>query len=873
MLSVFIAIQYIGIFFLILEIGYILRQRSSVLQTLLLTVVIATLVNFVGYLFELQAPNKEMAIQAVKFIYVGKPYIILCTFLFCLHYYNIKPSKFILFLLGCFHTVISLLVLTCQYQKLFYSGIEFVDEGLFPHLVLEHGVMYFVNTAVIAIYLIILLVLGIRQYHQSVYDNEKKQILYLLAIVVVSAMGLLIFLSGVTRGYDSTLPAYLISTLLLLISMMRYNLLDTVALAKENVIDEFFDGLLVLDHNHRVIYANEQVKRMYPEAEKDAWRQVLDELEELSKKKEKLSIEQRVYEIYEKKLIKNQHIYGKMMVVSDITDSYNYTIQLEKQTAIAEKANRAKSDFLAKMSHEIRTPINAVLGMDEMIIRESGEPEIKKYAMDIKASASTLLGLINDILDTSKIESEKMEIMSIDYELDSLLNDVLNMIFVKAREKGLEFRLQIQESIPNKLVGDDVRLRQILVNLLNNAVKYTEKGAVTLNVTGENTGSGILLHFMVMDTGIGIKEEDMPKLYKAFERIEEERNRSIEGTGLGMNIVVELLRLMNSRLEVSSEYGLGTTFSFDLIQEVRSEEPIGDFETRSKRLYQEEKYEVTFVAPSAKLLVVDDNDMNRRVFSNFLKQTKVQITEAESGFSCLDRIREEHFDLIFMDHMMPEMDGVETFKRMQELPDNLCSDVPVIILTANAVTGAREQYLAEGFTDYLSKPIQAQKLEDMVRSYLQLGGHIEAAGEKQDILETPYEPAAEACEEVCVLPDILEIDYEYARMFLPDDEFLRETLLDVYDSLTPTIEELEGYMETLGNGESDLAQNAMERYRIAVHALKSNTAVVGALLLSKLARLLEVAAAEGNVERMLILHPILIDEMRKHRSRMEILEQ
>ncbi len=886
MLSLFVAIQYIGIIFLVIEICYILKQRSSGLQTLLLIVVIATLINFTGYLFELQADTKELALQAVQFLYLGKPFIILGTFLFCLEYYNIKLPKLLYYVLGCFHTVISLLVLTCRYHRLFYSSIDFVDRGLFPHLVFGHGIMYLVNTVVIAAYLIILLVIGIRRYRKSNYENEKKQISCLIAIALISAAGLLIFMSGTTGGYDSTLPAYLLSTLLLLICMLRYSLLDTVALAKERVIDEFADGLLVLDYNQRVIYVNDQVKRIYPDAGKDEWKTALAELEQLIRTKQRLSVGEKVYELYEKEIKKNSFVYGKMLVVSDITDNYHYTVQLEQQRKIAEEANQAKSDFLAKMSHEIRTPIHAVLGMNEMIIREAKEPEIKKYAMDIKASASTLLGLINDILDTSKIESKKMEIMSVAYELDSLFNDIMNMIGFKVRDKGLEFHLQIQEDIPNRLRGDDVRLRQILVNLLNNAVKYTEQGAVELAVSGVQSESHITLHFEVRDTGIGIKEEDLPKLCQAFERIDEERNRNVEGTGLGMNIVAELLRLMHSRLEVSSIYGQGTTFSFDLQQEICTGEPIGDFAARNHNLYQEEAYKATFVAPFAKLLVVDDNEINRRVFSNLLKETKVQITEADSGFACLKCICREHYDLIFMDYMMPEMNGVETLEKMKALPDNLCRDVPVIILTANAVTGAKEEYLAAGFTDYLSKPIQPQKLEDMVRQYLKNieypedreEGWNEQAEEMEEIEEIEKMEEIEEIEEMeetwLQLPEISELEYEYARMFLQEDELLLATLLDVYDSLPFTMEELEGYAGVIGGAVStpEEKQQALEQYRICVHALKSNTAVVGALLLSKLARLLEIGAVEGNADRVLTLHPILMEQIEQHRSRMEILE-
>lgn len=860
MLSLFIAIQYVGIIILLIEIWYIFQQRNSQMQVLLLTVVISTLINFVGYLFEIQAVTKEMALQAVKFIYIGKPYIILGTVLFIFKYFNVRIPKILCTAMLCMHTAVSLLVLTCDKHKLFYSSITFVSDGFFPHLVLGHSIIYNIYTVCIFLYFAVLIIIGIRQYRMKTNKRERTQIMYLNAIIFISVIGLLLFLSGITKGYDSTLPAYLISTLLLLISMVRYDLLDPLILAKENVIDEFSDGLIVLDNEFRLIYANLQMQKIYPEIISDHYEQVLQKIEKLCSSQEKLSVEQKIYEIYEKDIIRENIKYGKMYVVTDITESYNYTISLEKQTAIAEQANKAKSDFLAKMSHEIRTPINSVLGMDEMILRESKEEDIKKYAMDIKTSANALLSIINDILDSSKIESGKLEILPVEYELDSLLNDVVNMIYVKAKDKQLKFQVLVDEKIPNGLLGDDVRIRQILINLLNNAVKYTPQGEIKLSVTGNVSGDYVIVHYQVSDTGIGIKEEDMPKLCAAFERIEESRNRSIEGTGLGMNIVSDLLHLMESELKVESVYGKGSSFYFDLKQKIISFEEIGDFQERSKRLYQGYHYETLFTAPSAKILVVDDNDINRKVFRNLLKQTKIQIQDIDSGKKCLEQVAKEHFDLIFLDHMMPDMDGIETLHRMKNMKDSMCKDVPVIILTANAVTGAKERYLGEGFDDFLSKPIMPEKLEQLIKAWLP-----EEYIQEYDISKTELADS-EVVSVIEELPKLDEFDWDYAKEHLGGEEILKQTLMDFYYSMDKEMEELKKLAGELTQGEG------LKNYRIRVHALKSTAAMVGALLLSQLARILEVAAIEGDVSKITVLNPILLEEMKKHKERMAVLE-
>lgn len=403
-------------------------------------------------------------------------------------------------------------------------------------------------------------------------------------------------------------------------------------------------------------------------------------------------------------------------IVSGSIEKAKLTAELEVAKEEAESANRAKSQFLARMSHEIRTPINAVIGMNEMILRESSESEIVKYAHDIKNSTNTLLGLINEILDSSKIESGKMEIISDNYEIKNLICDLYNMISIKAKDKGLKLVFDIDPNIPTEYLGDDMRIRQILVNLLTNAVKYTIEGTVTMTVTGKIDGENAILHYSVKDTGIGIKEEDLGKLFVQFERIEESRNRHIEGTGLGMNIAQQLLVLMGSELKVKSEYGKGSEFYFDIVQKIINSEQLGDFNEKNIREIKEEANAISFIAPDAKILVVDDNAMNRKVFKGLLKETQIKVYEAGSGDLCLTMLQKLNVDIVFLDYMMPIMDGVETLHLIKE--KNLCSNTPIIMLTADAVVGAKEQYLNEGFDDYLSKPIMPDKLYRMILDYL-----------------------------------------------------------------------------------------------------------------------------------------------------------
>ena len=413
----------------------------------------------------------------------------------------------------------------------------------------------------------------------------------------------------------------------------------------------------------------------------------------------------------------------------------------------AERANAAKTDFLANTSHEIRTPINAVLGMNEMILRESSRAEemrdtdveearrafrkIKSYAGNVESAGKNLLAIINDILDISKIEEGMMELVEVDYRLSSVLNDVSNMIHFKAKEKDLTFVTDVDETLPDRLRGDEVRVRQVITNILNNAVKYTDAGGVTLKVRGEipddMTGSGagaangktVRLIVSVSDTGIGIRQDDLDKLFTKFERIDLKNNSTIEGTGLGLAITRHLLDMMNGSIRVESVYGEGSTFTITLPQTVRSSEPVGDFKSKFEQYSgQRTAYREMFRAPAAHILAVDDTEMNLVVIQELLKQTQVRTDVATDGVQALKMTRNTPYDLILMDYRMPRMDGKETMQNIRLQQDGCNADTTVICLTADAVHGARERYLAEGFDDYLSKPVEILSLEAALMKYL-----------------------------------------------------------------------------------------------------------------------------------------------------------
>jgi len=383
----------------------------------------------------------------------------------------------------------------------------------------------------------------------------------------------------------------------------------------------------------------------------------------------------------------------------------------------AKDATNAKSQFLSNMSHEIRTPINSILGMNEMILRESGEDHILEYAQNVKSASELLLTLINDVLDISKIEAGKMELVPVDFKLTNIINDLNNMVSLKATEKGLIFTIDCDDNLPVGYHGDDVRIEQILVNILNNAIKYTPEGGVKMTVKGDVVDNQAVLDFRVKDTGMGIKPEDIKRLNQKFVRFNEEQNRFIEGSGLGITIINGFLDLMDSHLEVESEFGKGSVFGFSLRLPVTDQTPIKDYNNSPKKTEHKIENDV-LKCPNVELLVVDDNIMNLKVFTGLLKQTEAKIDAVESGAKAIELSKVKKYDIIFMDHMMPEMDGIECLNLMRDIPDFVNMDTPVVALTANSVAGAREMYLENGFEDFISKPVKYDALEKKIRDLI-----------------------------------------------------------------------------------------------------------------------------------------------------------
>jgi len=506
----------------------------------------------------------------------------------------------------------------------------------------------------------------------------------------------------------------------------------------------------------------------------------------------------------------------------------------EKAEREAQEANRAKTDFLANMSHEVRTPINVILGYNEMIMKETKESQTTEYAINVQAAGRALLSIVNDILDFTNIDKGKLKLEKSPYFVLSLLQDIMTYAEYNAGKKNLELRYDIDENLPRQLSGDLVRLMQIYNNLISNAVKYTKEGFVEIHIVWEKISdtSGIV-DARIKDSGIGMREEDIRRISESFSRFDLHKNRNVQGVGLGLTIVTRLLELMGSSLEIESEYGKGSTFSFRIQQEIVEAEPIGKIERIIQSalfpMHEKEK----FTAPDAHILTVDDNIMNLDVFCRVLKDTQIHIDTANNGAEALELLEKNFYHIIFLDHMMPVMDGLETLKKIRE--KGLCKDTPVIVLTANAVAGEKQMYLDAGFDDYLSKPIVSKQLKEMVRSRLpkeMLNDTIKSSMSSDDMVEeTKNTDQKEESRLIGKLDTLL--DTAVGLSYCCNEEGFYQEMLMTYLK-NQKMDEIAKYYQ----------EEDWDHYRILVHALKSTSLSIGAVNLSEKAKALETAAKE-----------------------------
>lgn len=726
MYSILLILQILAIIFSFVCVALLIAQKSSTAQKIMLVACLACLIQNCGYFMEMQARSAREAMMAVKIEYIGGAFILTMLMIFIFKYCRVKILAPIMYFVVSLDVLVLVSVWCADYIPIYYTSIDFVETGVMPHLVLGKGVLYIVFAVVMYFEFIAGAVVALMSAFRTQDSNMKKNYWLLFFTCVVPCLFYMAGALNLLEGYDSAPIGGAAGVMIFGFAVIVRRVFDIVETAHENILKELDDAIIILDYRKGFQEANRAAIDLFPELATTPYGQLVasrafNELLELNSDDD-ITIAGRCYKVHINKLyskggVSNNFI-GYSIVLFDVTDEQNQLSKMNELRIAADSANKAKSSFLANVSHEIRTPINVVVGMSDVILRDYDEPQLLSYATGIQTAANSLLELINDILDFSKIESGRVDLACADYRADEFFRDVIMVFSHKNEENAFDFNINISENIPKVLYGDVMRLRQIITNLLTNAFKYTKEGSVTFRATFENiddTHGNLIMS--VEDTGIGIRKEEIDKVFELFVRLDERLNRSIEGTGLGLNITKNLVDIMDGEIKVYSEYGRGSVFTVIIPQVIRgnAQDTIGQINPKEQVVVP--RSALGYEAPDANVLVIDDSKTNLIVAKALLRDTKVKITTGTSGMECIELVKKEHFDVIFLDHRMPIMDGVETLHKMKTMK-HMCEDTPVIMLTANAVNDAREYYLSEGFYDFISKPICEESIANVLRNAL-----------------------------------------------------------------------------------------------------------------------------------------------------------
>lgn len=817
----------------------LLKEDGSSEQKMMQYFLVGSLIQNAGYLLELTASGMEAALVAVKVQYLGSLAVPISYCYFMFSYCYKKKPVIILNVLKLVDVFILGLVFTCDFHNLYYRQTRWlVAKDGHGYLSLDYGWGYWVFLLcgmgvpyALSIYALIRACVK----HPEYAAERKYRLILVLSFLPVVALGS--YSLKMTYIYDLTPFTLGIILSVVVILIWSRKVYDFSGLAAGVLLNSMSDGVIALDEQRRIVSYNPAAAHIFSDL---GGRMIGKDIEELKgfphdmlggDVRQEFCLDSSFYQGHVEQIPdrfgRNK---GYVVLILDVTETRNYIDEIKRVREQAEQANIAKSAFLANMSHEIRTPMNAIVGLSDVIMEESRGRKVYGYARDIKSSSHNLLALINDILDLSKVEAGKMELVPVEYHLKTLVNEVLNMMDIMASQHGLRLQSEFDMSIPCRYFGDEGRIKQILINILNNALKFTKEGYVKISVAGVrgDTQDMECLSFRIEDTGCGIREEDITGIFENFRQVDSKRNRSVEGTGLGLSITKHLVELMQGTVEVESVYGEGTVFTVKILQKIIDQRPL--LEVPEADIPQEEKIE-PFTVEGYKVLVVDDNLINRRVARTFLQSYGFEIDEAGSGKEAIALVGSTCYDIIFMDHMMPEMDGIETVQVIRsECGEN--GRKPVIIaLTANAMGGVREMFLRNGFEDFIAKPLDRKMLHGTLKNWIPEDKR--TASPKW--LTSGHPDNAKHVEFKDIFIEGIDTDELVGRYSGSVEDY--QELLDLYC--------LDGKRKIT------LLRELWEKrdyktYGIEVHALKSASANVGAMKLSESAREQEKAVDRGD---------------------------
>ena len=833
MVNLVIALECFGIGLIFVALLLLLNGEGAREQKLLIIIMCGSLVQNVGYLLELTAKSVDAAITAMTVENVGSAFVPLCYCWFIYIYCSVAPpKKFLRFL-----AVVSFFVLPTvffNWAGLFYREVQWLEaaDG-FHYVSITYGPLYvvFLFSRIIIPYALCIHTL-VRAIRMRSDQQLNRQYWTIFGISTLPVIVLVAYVCKIINIFDLTPVTLAISMAMVVIVLWSRRNYDFRHLAAEKVLEGLGDGVIALDDHDRLVSYNRAAAGIFTALQSHKPGENIRVLEEFREEMlnedipQSFSINGQHYESHTKYIVdENGKKQGCVILILDMTDIKAYINEIKRVRRQAEKASIAKSEFLANMSHEIRTPMNAIIGLNDIIMEECGDTEIYAHAKDVQSAAKNLLTIINDILDLSKVEAGKMELIYTDYYIKVMADEIMGMMDMAASQRGLILKYECDETIPCRYSGDEGRIKQILLNILSNAIKFTKKGYVRAYITGrpgENPGEE-LITFRVEDTGCGIREDDLAKIFEDFRQVDSRRNRSVEGTGLGLAIVKHLVEMMQGTIDVESTYGEGTAFTITIPQKIVDPCPVSEMPEITE---MQQKITDIFTAPGVKVLIVDDNVINRKVARGFLKNYEFDLTEAESGPEAIDLVKEIRFDIIFMDHMMPGMDGIEAAEIIRrDCGENGTAPV-MIALTANAMEGMREHFLACGFQDFIAKPLDRKELNQLLLRWVP--ERYRQGKEKEEVFQ-PIDPADFRIEGV---------DMDAAMQYYSGDEVGFVDLLELYC--------MDGKRKA--KLLKELEKEDILRYQIEVHGLKSASANIGAMKVSGLARAQEEAAARGDRE-------------------------
>jgi len=834
MVNFVIALEVAGMFVALFSLALQLTGDDAHARKLMSYFLCGALVQNIGYFLELTAPCLDVAVAATKVENLGSLFVGLSYSLFIYSYcYEKPPRRFFIFLAAADCAMIPIF-LFCDRHTLFYQDMRWLatDFG-YHYLHLDYGPLYY---PMLILRFFVPYFLSIRVLLRAVHAKRtarsaKRQYLIILIISMLPTFALLAYVLKLTQVFDLSPIVLEMSLSMVVILIWSRRNFDFRRLASDMLLTSMSDGVIAIDDWMRLVSYNPAAVRIFPDLAGCRPGESVEKLRDFDRAmldvqaSYRFHVGERHYESHAKQIDGGSgKLQGYVMLLIDMTDIQNYIEENRRVRRQAEEANQAKSEFLANMSHEIRTPMNAIIGLSDIIVEESRGRRLYGYAKDVQSAAQSLLSIINDILDLSKVEAGKMELILSDYHIRSLVGDVVGMMDMAASQRGLLMKYDYDMSIPSVYRGDEGRIKQILINLLNNAVKFTSQGYVRISVRGrpgEEPGQERLI-FEIQDTGCGIREEDRDSIFENFRQLDAKRNRTVEGTGLGLSIVKRLVELMGGSICFESVYGQGTTFTVELPQRIVDARTLA--EAPEPPAKQEMRVEY-FSSPETKALVVDDNQVNRKVAWRFLKSYSLDLAEAASGPESIELARKQRYDLIFMDHMMPEMDGVEAAARILAEYGGDGEPPVMIALTANAMEGMREQFMDKGFQDFIAKPLDRVALHALLLKWI-------PPERRHPPVEMPEErePGLESV-------SIRGIDINAVA------DSQTGHLEDFVDLLAVFCAEGRRKLELIAQL---AASGDLKRYEIEVHGLKSASANIGALRLSALAREHEAAASGGN---------------------------